>query len=182
MEILDTDNLKRHSNVEYASFGNRFLASIVDFLVMIIPVGGMMYFMFFEKNMMLVLLSSIIGALYKPLMEGIYSATLGKMAVGIKMVDSDNDNLDLVQSFTKNGIYLINSAIGLASMFWLFGQDAFLEAEGFMESTIASEGNPYQMISSIWSFAILISCLMMLGSDKKQTLHDRIANTFCIKK
>ena len=182
MEILDTDTLKRHSNVEYASFGNRLLATLVDFLVMLIPMGAMMYFMFMDKNMIFVLVFSIIGGLYKPLMEGVYSATLGKMAVGIKMVDYDHENLDLVQSFTKNGIYLINSAIGIASMFWLFGNEAFLEAEGFLESSIASEGNPYQIISSIWSFAIIISCFMMLASDKKQTLHDRVANTFCIKK
>ena len=182
MEILDTDNIRKHSHVEYANFGHRFLASLVDFLIMAVPIGGTIYFGFMEKNMMLMLVCTIIAALYKPLMEGTYSATVGKMIVGIKMVDSDHENLDLVQSFTKNGIYLISSTISVLSGFWMFGQDAFLEAEGFLDSSMAAQGNPYQMISTIWGIVILISCLMMLASDKKQTLHDRIASTFCIRK
>lgn len=182
MEILDTNNLRQHSNVEYASFGNRLLAGLVDFLVMIIPMGASIYFAFIDKNLMLMLVFTLVGALYKPLMEGTYSATLGKMAVGIKMVDSDHNNLDLIQSFTKNGLYIISSVIGVLSAFWMFGQESFLEADGFMESSLAIQENPYQTLSSIWSFVIIISCMMLLGSDKKQTLHDRIANTFCIKK
>ncbi|MFT6337410.1 MAG: putative RDD family membrane protein YckC [Saprospiraceae bacterium] len=181
MEILDTDNIRKQSQVEYANFGHRLLASLVDFLVIAVPIGGTIYFGFMEKNMMLMLMCTIITGLYKPLMEGTFSATVGKMVVGIKMVDSDYENLDLVQSFTKNGIYLISSAISVLSAFWMFGVDEFLDAEGFLESSMAAQGNPYQLISSIWGFVILISCFMMLASDKKQTLHDRIASTFCIR-
>ncbi len=182
MEILDTDIITNQGHVEYATFSNRFLASLVDFLVMAVPIGGTIYFGFMEKNMMLMLLCTIIAGLYKPLMEGIYSATLGKMVVGIKMVDSDHEDLDLVQSFTKNGIYLISSTMSIMTTFWIFGQDTFLEAEGFLASSMATQNNPYQTITSIWSFVILISCFIMLASDTKQTLHDRIASTFCIRK
>ncbi len=182
MEILDSDNIRKHSIVEYANFGNRLLASLVDFVVTALPIGGSFYFGFIEKNLILMLLCTLIAALYKPLMEGIYGATFGKMAVGILMVDSDNEPIDLVQSFMKNGFYLISSAIGVLSSFWMFGQDAFLEADGFLESSMAVQTNPYQMISSGWGIVVLISCLAMLASDKKQTLHDRIANTYCIKK
>ena len=182
MEILDADNLRKHSVVEYANFGNRLLASLVDFLVTAVPIAGSFYFGFIQKNLILMLICTLIAALYKPIMEGLYGATFGKMAVGIKMVDSNNEQIDLVQSFTKNGLYLISSAIGVLSAFWMFGQDAFLEADGFMESSMAVQANPYQMISSGWSLVVLISCFALLASDKKQTLHDRIANTFCIKK
>lgn len=182
MEILDTDNLRKHSVVEYANFGNRLLASLVDFLITALPIVGSFYFGFMQKNLMLMLVCTLIAALYKPLMEGIYGATFGKMAVGIMMVDSNHEQIDLVQSFTKNGVYIISSVISVISAFWMFGQDSFLEAEGFMESTMAVQENPYQMLSSGWGLVALISCFAMLASDKKQTLHDRIANTFCIKK
>ena len=124
MEILDTDNIRKHSQIEYANFGHRLLASLVDFLVMAVPIAGTFYYGFMEKNLMLMLVCVIISALYKPLMEGMYSATVGKMVVGIKMVDSDQEDLDLNQSFTKNGIYLISSAISVLSAYWMFGQDA----------------------------------------------------------
>lgn len=182
METFDNENIRNNNNVEYANFGHRLLSSLVDFLVMAVPIGGSFYYGFMEKNMMFMLVCTIIAGLYKPMMEGIYSATVGKMVVGVKMVDSDYENLDLVQSFTKNGIYLISSTISIISAFWMFGQDAFLEADGFMESSMAAQGNPYQLVSSIWGIVILISCFMMLASDKKQTLHDRVASTFCIRK
>jgi len=182
MEILDSDNFNRLENIEYANFGHRLLAAIVDFFVMIIPVAGSFYFGFMEKNLMLMLVCNIILMLYKPVMEGMYGATFGKMAIGLKMVDSNYEQTDLAQSFTKNGIYLISSVINILSAFWMFGKDAFLEAEGFLESSQAAQGSPYQTVSMLVSVLILISCLMMLASDQKQTLHDRVAKTFCIRK
>ncbi len=182
MEILDNDNLTKLHSIEYANFGHRLLAAIVDFFVLIIPICGSLYYSFVGKNLVFMLICNILMMLYKPLMEGIYGATLGKMALGLKMVDSDNDQIDLTQSFTKNAIYLISGGINIASAFWMFGKDAFLEAEGFLESSQAAQGSPYQSVSMIVSVLILISCLMMLASDQKQTLHDRIANTFCIRK
>ena len=96
------------------------------------------------------------------------------------MVDSDLERIDLTQSFLKNGIYIISSLISLLSMFWLGGQDAFKESEGAMEAMMAGQGNPYEMISLGWQLVVLVSCFAMLGSSFKQTLHDRLANTFCV--
>lgn len=180
-EILDDKNYSKIRNVEYANFGNRLGATLLDFLITIIPVGAIMYFGYAGKSLVLLLVATIIGMLYKPVMEGIWGATLGKMIVGITMVDSDLDQIDLGQSFLKNGIYIISSGITLLSQFWLANTDAFQEAEGFMESMAAGQGNPYEMISLVWSLVILISCFAMLGSSLKQTLHDRLANTYCVK-
>ena len=180
-ETLDDINYNKIRNVEYASFGARLGASILDFLIIIIPIGTLMYFGYETKNLMLLLVGTVLGMLYKPVMEGIWSATLGKMILGISMVDTDLQKIELTQSFMKNGIYIISSLISLLSMFWLGGQDAFKESEGVMEAMMASQGNPYEIVSLIWTLVILVSCLAMLGSSLKQTLHDRVANTYCVK-
>lgn len=182
MDVLDAQEVRRVSPVEYATFGQRLLAALVDTAVLILPIGGSIYFGYTNHSLLVLLVGTIVSALYKPLMEGIYGATLGKMAVGILMVDQNNDSIDLGQSFLKNGIYLISSAVGILSNFWLFDQEAFTESEGMMEAMMAGQGNPYQMLSSVVSLGILISCLAMLGSDKKQTLHDRIGKVFCVTK
>lgn len=182
MEILDDNRMKKVSQIRYANFGHRFLAMLMDFLVMIIPIGISMYYGFVEKNFAVALIGAIVGGLYKPVMEGVYGATVGKMAVGIIMVDGNNDVTDLTQSFTKNGVYLINTAIGIVSQIWMFGVDEFMNNEDLMESIMAVQENPYQTISSIWSLAILISCFAMLASDKRQTLHDSLAGTYCVEK
>ena len=179
-ETLDDNNYNKIRNVQYASFGARLGASLLDMLIIIIPIGGLMYFGYANKNLMLLLMGTVLGMFYKPVMEGIWSATLGKMIVGISMVDSDLERIDLTQSFLKNGIYIISSLISLLSMFWLGGQDAFKESEGAMEAMMAGQGNPYEMISLGWQLVVLVSCFAMLGSSFKQTLHDRLANTFCV--
>jgi uncharacterized RDD family membrane protein YckC len=179
-ETLDDNNYSKIRNVQYANFGARFGAALLDFFIIIIPLGALMYFGYANRNVMLLLMGTVMGMLYKPVMEGVWSATLGKMIVGITMVDADMQKLDLTQSFLKNGIYIISSLISLLSMIWVGGQDAFKESEGFMEALTAGQGNPYEMISMGWSVLILVSCFAMLGSSLKQTLHDRLANTFCV--
>jgi uncharacterized RDD family membrane protein YckC len=180
-EILDDNNYNKIRNVEYATFLDRFLAAILDFFITIGPLGYLMYLGYTGKNLVLLLLATILGMLYKPLMEGIWGATLGKMIMKVTMVDSDFDQIDLGQSLLKNAIYIVNSLIGLLGQFWVAGTDKFKEAEGFLEAMSAGEGSPYGTISLIWVLVMLVSIFAMLGSSTKQTLHDRLASTYCVK-
>lgn len=179
-EILDDNNYKKIRSVQYASFGLRVGATLLDFLITIIPLGAMVYLGYQNKSLMYLLLSAVIGMLYKPVMEGIWGATLGKMIVNISVVDGDLERVDLGQSFLKNALYIINSGIAILGHFWLTGTEAFQEAEGLQETMMAGQDNPYTMITYIWGGIILISCLAMLASELKQTLHDRLANTYCV--
>lgn len=181
METLNQDSLEKERNVVYAKFGERLLAYIVDIAILFIPMGMSIYYGYGEKNFNFLLGGSIITALYKPVMEGIYGATLGKMAAGIRMVDSDQNQIDFGTAFLKNGFHLINSAIGILTIVWLFTQSDFMEAENIMESIMVNENSPYQTIASIWYWVVVVSCFTMINSSKGQTLHDRIAKTFCIK-
>jgi uncharacterized RDD family membrane protein YckC len=180
-EILDDNVNNKIRNVQYATFLDRFLAFLLDYIIKIGPLGALFYFGYTEKNLVLILASSVFGLLYQPLMEGIWGATLGKMIMKIKMVDADLDQIDISQSLLKNAIYIINSVIAILSQFWIAGTDVFQEAEGFMEAMAASEGSPYGYVSLIWGIVILVSVFMMLGSPEKQTLHDKLANTYCVK-
>lgn len=180
-EILDDNNHSNIRNVQYAGFGERLLAYILDFIILIIPMGILMYYGFTGKSLVILMVGGILTMFYKPLMEGVWGATLGKMILKIQVVDSNLDQIDLGQSLLKNAIYIISGVIGLLGNIWLAGTEAFQESEGFMEAAAAGEGNPYGTINYIWLVVILISCFAMLASDLKQTLHDRLANTFCVK-
>ncbi len=180
-EILDDNNHNRIRNVEYAGFGERLLASILDGLITMLPIGAFMYFGYVNKSLILLLVGAILGMLYKPLMEGLWGATLGKMILKIQMVDSDLDQIDLGQSLLKNAIYIVSSLIGILGHFWLVGTEAFQESEGFLEASAASQGSPYTTITYVWVGVMFISCFAMLASDLKQTLHDKLAGTYCVK-
>ena len=130
---------------------------------------------------MYLLISSILGMLYKPVMEGIWGATLGKMIMKISVVDSDMDIVGLGQSILKNAIYIISSILGILGHFWLAGTERFQESEGYMEVAQITQDSPYGIVSFVWVIVILGSCFAMFASDVKQTLHDRLASTYCVK-
>ena len=180
-EILDDNNHNKIKNDQYATFLDRFLAAILDFFITLGPLGYLMYLGYTEKSIVLMLIGGIIGLLYQPVMEGIWGATLGKMIMKITMVDSDFDQIDLGQSLLKNAIYIIYRIIAILGQFWVVGTERFQEAEGFFEAIQAGEKSPYEVITLIWMIVILISVFAMLGSSMKQTLHDRLANTYCVK-
>jgi len=180
-EILDDNNYSKIRNVEYATFLDRFLAALLDFIITLGPLGYITYLGYTGKSLMLLVGTTIIGMLYKPVMEGVWGATLGKMIMKVTMVDSDLDQIDLGQSIMKNGIYIINSLIGMLGQFWVVGTERFQEAEGIMEALAATDGSPYGTVSMIWFVVMIVSVFSMFGSSVKQTLHDRVAGTYCVK-
>ena len=74
-------------NVEYAGFWIRVGASLIDFLVLLPVVGLSIFNMMSIKSMSLMLVLTIAGAIYKPYFEWKKGATIGKSAVGIKVVN-----------------------------------------------------------------------------------------------
>ena len=180
-EILDDNTTQKIRNIEYASFLDRFLAAIMDSIIKMVALGYFSYMLYTEKNVMFFIIGAVIGMLYQPIMEGIWGATLGKMIMKITMVDTDYAQIDLGQSIQKNGIWIIYGILGIMSQYWVSGTEAFQEAEGFMEIAQAGQGNPWGFVVIVWIIVILVSVFMMLGSEFKQTLHDRLANTYCVK-
>ena len=119
-------------NTTYAGFWLRFVAYVIDCIIiyvvqsfLFIPLLGLLGMSFASQmdnpenmseaeaigmvgSMMAVagttfLLSSILGILYGTLMESSkYQATVGKMALGLKVTDVDGKNLDFVKALIRN--------------------------------------------------------------------------------
>jgi uncharacterized RDD family membrane protein YckC len=157
-------------NTNYAGFWLRFVAYIIDIIIVyvaqsfiFVPVFGLMGISFASNvgdmqnmsdaeamgmigSMMAVmgttiLLATAISILYWTLMESSkYQATVGKMALGLKVTDVEGKNLDFVKALIRN-------------------------------------------LCKIISTMILYIGYMMAGfTDKKQGLHDMIAGTLVVKK
>lgn len=88
----DLDGEER--NYRFAGFWIRVGATIVDILVMLPFVGLSFYILLVLKSLPLMIVITVIMAAYKPLMEYQYGATLGKMAVGIKVVNEEGGITD----------------------------------------------------------------------------------------
>ncbi|HEX6225677.1 MAG TPA: RDD family protein [Chryseolinea sp.] len=128
-------------NTTYAGFWLRFAAYLIDYIIIytvqsfvFVPVLGLMGISFASKmdnveNMSdaetmgmamsfaaimgaTALLTTIIAILYWSLMESSkYQATLGKMALGLRVSDVDGKNLDFVKSLIRNVCKIISGMI-----------------------------------------------------------------------
>jgi uncharacterized RDD family membrane protein YckC len=157
-------------NSTYAGFWLRFVAYLIDTVIIyavqsfiFIPIFGLLGISFasraddFENmsdaeamgmvgTMMAasgaaIFLGSIIAILYWSLMESSkYQATVGKLALGLRVTDMDGNNLDFVKALVRNVCKIISGMI------------------------------------------MGIGYIMAGFTDKKQGLHDIIANTLVVKK
>lgn len=87
------------------------------------------------------LISTVVGVFYWTLMESSkYQATIGKLALGLRVTDMDGKNLDFVKALIRNLSKIISGLI------------------------------------------LLIGYIMAAFTEKRQGLHDIIANTLVVKK
>ena len=120
-------------SVEYAGFWIRVVAKIIDGIVMFIPQMLIQTFfglaapglintenpgaeptpeqlgMLFGSMGLVMVLSIGMQALYNGIMVGKYGATLGKMAVGIKVINADRTPVSMGKGFGRYFAELVNS-------------------------------------------------------------------------
>ncbi|MBX2840207.1 MAG: RDD family protein [Flammeovirgaceae bacterium] len=182
--ILDAelaDNSEGFENVEYAGFWIRVGASLIDFLVLLPVVGLGIYNMLSIKSMLLMLVLTIAGAIYKPYFEWKKGATIGKSAVGIKVVNMDLMPITLNQVVARYFPWIINYALSLILDFYLFSSPEFNSTTDFVEIGLITEGLPLEGINRVYSFIFLIMVGSLIFDKFKQGVHDKAAKTYCIK-
>ena len=133
----ETADLFTEAPIVYGGFWERFGAAFLDGLILIIP---NYLVLFLAGDIIGNVLSLVMSWLYYAFLEsGMAQATLGKRAMGLKVITTDGQKISFGQA---SGRY--------------FGK----------------------ILSAI---ILLIGYLMMIWDDKKQTLHDKIANTLVVK-
>jgi uncharacterized RDD family membrane protein YckC len=165
-----------------AGFWIRVGAQIVDTLVFI-PIIVLSYWNTFSlKSTAVLVLASLPGLIYKPVMESFFGATLGKMACGIKVIDNTGSNLSLSAAYVRFFPFLISAGVALAGQFILFSSPEFQSAETMMELGQAQQGNFLAPIGTILNVLVAIECIVAAFTFRKRALHDMLAESFCVYK
>lgn len=169
-------------NIRYAGFWTRLKASFIDFFALL-PIVALNYYNLLSlKNLFLEIIILLLSFLYKPLMEFYYSATLGKMAVNIKVVNYDYDKISLEQAFIRYIPWILSNIFSIITTITLFNTPAFYEADEFMELGYAMNQSSTNIYNQLPTVIFVISALVIAFNDKKQALHDILARTYCIYK
>lgn len=185
-EILDDNSLNdqpiESTDLEYGGFRIRTGAAILDALVLF-PLS---YLVFYNtatiKSFTLAFIISTLSFLYKPLMEGIKGATLGKMACNLKIVDvEDLGQISMTTSFTRNLPWFVFYVIGQITSWETFSHPNFAEVDNFLEIGVLAQDSSASAIQSIFSFIFLIIVFIVAIDSKKQGLHDKWSKVYVIK-
>ena len=185
-QILDSEfneeekPILENPNIRYAGFWIRVGATFIDFLVLMPVVFLNYYNLLVVKNLPLLLLTIVIPMIYKPFMEYKYGATLGKMAVSVKVVDYNYSPISLEQAATRYIPWFINVAISAILTITLFNAPDFYEINELTEIGYATQNQPFYLYSQAYNFVFLLFVIFVAFNFKKQGLHDLMAKTYCI--
>jgi len=169
--------------VEYAGFWQRFLALIVDGLVLL-PIGILENYIRSESGVpQLILVSSLIGLAYKPFMEFKYGATLGKMALKIVVVNKQHQSPSLSNVLLRNIFDIGERLVYLALAVFSFGAAELTTRGRFAPFASIEDGlTVYSWLSFLPAIIVIVEIIFLLTDDRRRALHDRIGQTFVIKK
>ncbi len=165
-----------------AGFWIRVGAYIIDGLIFIPIVILSIWNLYSLKSIVVLVLASLPGLIYKPFMESFFGATLGKMACGIKVIDDNGKKLSLLGAYIRFVPFLLLSGITLASQLILFSSPQFQSATSFIEIGQAQQGSFLDAVRYLVNAFMLIDCVFVAFTFRKRALHDMMAKSFCVYK
>jgi uncharacterized RDD family membrane protein YckC len=165
-----------------AGFWIRVGAHIIDTVIFIPLVVVAFWNMFRLKSMFVLVLISVPGLVYKPLMESYFGATLGKMACRIKVIDDNGKKLSLASAYARFLPFLASAVITLVSQVILFSSPQFESVRSFVELGQAQEKGFLHALSTLVNIFIIIECVFAAFTFRKRALHDMLAESFCVYK
>jgi uncharacterized RDD family membrane protein YckC len=182
-DILD-DELERPESglesVRYAGFGVRVGASLIDSLVLL-PLVGLNYYNSLNfKDLSLAVVIAVVGAIYKPYMEYRYGATIGKMAVKVRVVNYELQAISPEQALIRYIPWILSVIISLLATISIFRTEGFAEAHDLMSYSELAQRSNYVQWMQFSSWIVPISAFGMLFNAYRQAVHDQLAKTFCI--
>ncbi|MBT1699208.1 RDD family protein [Fulvivirgaceae bacterium PWU4] len=182
-EILDEPLIEINKNtVKYGGFWKRFVAVLIDGVILTPVTLGVTYFNTIDwKNPAIFIAVSLAGMAYKPVMESLYGATLGKMALKLKVVNGNFEMAGIGTILLRNSLSLVPSIVTLAMTLPVYFHAEFASVSGFMEYTSFIEGHTSAQVVNMFSGLItIVDGIVMMADNRSRSLHDKIADTLVI--
>jgi len=165
-----------------AGFWIRVGASVVDWLVFVPLILLNLWNMFWHRSIAVLVLISVPGFFYKPFMEAFCGATVGKLAVGVKVADAAGKKLSLFNAYIRAFPFLLSGAVNLAGQLMLFTSEKFKAGESLIRINATKPLSFLDVVGYVIAAFILIDCVMVAFTFRKRALHDMLAESYCVYK
>ena len=168
--------------VAYGGFWERFGALILDWLVLL-PLTIVNYFN--GTTWKSTVLSVIIGLayiVYKPLLEYLYGATLGKKGLTLTVVNRNYQKINGKDAVLRNIFQIVTGLIAIPITVYTLQHGTVNRSQ----ATTFADFDSGTLLSVFYVLGIcvlyLADAICLVANPKKQSLHDLIASTYVIRK
>lgn len=186
MDIALSQDLLNEQELQsftYTKFWPRVGAFLIDRVVMLAITPLVLYNTTHWRSYLFFTGLVLVQFIYKPFLEYEYGATLGKMALGIKVVNYQYQKPGFKEIFLRNIIvvteFILTLAFGLYNYYY---HPALSHTQN--SSQIGSYGTMYFVIiiaDAILFILNIIDALFLATAKDGRSLHDRIGKTFVVR-
>ncbi len=174
---------------KYAGFWRRVAAHFIDGVVMGLTMLAIVLVTIGNNSLYLLTLivPGVLSIIYQLYFTTQYGASLGKMAMGIKIVRLDGGPIGFSQANLRYLPFLIFAVVGILGNVEAFQNipipSIFFEYSWTERAKILQQHQPIWILfnSLISGLFIVADTIALLISKQKLSIHDRIANTMVIK-
>ena len=161
-----------------AGFWIRVGAYFID-IIILLPI-------YFVGNLLFKTVEGQLGLLvvmvaYKPLMEGLFGGTIGKLVIDLRVLNAEGLKIGIIGGLIRSGLFILPNI------------PSFMYKAKAIEQGIARENDPeiiFQFLvdnkiliiaTLVLMLIALISCIVVAFTERNRGLHDMIADTYVIK-
>lgn len=163
--------------VRFAGFWIRVGASLLD-MVVLIP---LIVVSFFAQESLVYLLISLVMIAYKPVLEKQYGATVGKMLLGLRVINPSAGPLSWGTAWVRAAFAILAAVPGM--LMGVKQRQAGIAPTDFAELAEFQQANStLQWIGYATGLLWLVSVIAVAFHPRKQGLHDLLADTFVVYK
>jgi uncharacterized RDD family membrane protein YckC len=182
MEVIDQPAVEKVSADIYGSFWMRFAALLIDGVILTPITLGLTYFNVSDwKSTEVLVLLSLIGIIYKPFMEFQFGATVGKMALKLKVVNANFEKAELSHVLLRNIFHLAGSILSFLITLYIYQDPGFESVSGWTDYSVFTKGFiVLQAVTWMTSIITIVDGIVLIADNRKQSLHDKIGQTYVI--
>ncbi len=176
--------------MEYAGFWKRFWAMWIDVFAILPIVFIVEWLSGFSREvaLLLVIPSAALGWFYNIYFHGRWGATLGKMAVKIKVVDEDNGTdigfRQALMRFSPDALFAVLYLLALMTALHSISSAEYsglswLPRHELLQDRLPAGMGVVETLMQIWVWSELV---VLLFNKRRRAIHDFIAGTVVIHK
>ena len=165
----------------YATFWQRLFALFIDWVVLFAASVFQRYNNWGGQIPSVFIIISLITLAYKPVLEYLYGATVGKMAVKIKVVNKHFQRPSISNILLRNIFNIGYRLFIMISWFLVFYREDLSDSPFLQDmGTSLSYFNEQGWSNYVLLFICIVEIICLLTDDQKRSLHDRIGETLVV--